>query len=1123
MYKRSCFRDDNEVESLHDEESEELNETLPDTEIQSGEGEKDDEPPQKRQRFELGTENQDFDWELPSSLVDYLHKYIKCHVSDKDVKEKVLIESPVPTNIKPAPELDAYIKNLLQSNSKHLTLKQDKTLKSLHDKVRNIFGPMSKLWAVIDSERDQNPNDDLLEDMGTWFEQTVLLTSQLFNSLAYHRRENILLTLMSTSSKVHEILKDQSSSMDSVDNKLLFGEDFEANLLKESKALKKSESLFTGLSNKSSTSSSSTSWSAGKLPFRKGPLFQGRGRGQQSVWKSPNFYQGKGQERGKRSFSFHKTDNRNTSLPIFKGTSNGKVSFFSEGGFKYHPSRESRGVHRKLESSDTGLSNFKHDQGIQNSLCIKASSSKYSFPSKSGGGGKFASGSRDPSNASQRCNKGSRIHTGPISQLNFSSAKKGFRTETCNKSKEVEQLYPIPPFQNGECFSSEGNTSERGPYVQNRPQRCILFSSSSSRLTEICKVSVEGQAISIPLPVFWTGACTKKFYQNNESSSSSFEKTQYKVDNIFRRHIDTSFMSQRDGDGEGHSNICPYPSGLYNKFSKVSCSTYPQDQIFRGGSRLNESKVESSHGESGTNYSSVRNSSGSRESYDKRCHAIGRSTLFSSHSSSSGTFTISSNSKTTDTRVIFSEKLRVFHKIVTRGKGRTGLVGAKSPPVKWTTSPSSSTATNNFNRCLQAGLGSSLQGLPDRGTVVSWGENVAHKYSGVESSKASTLLLSPYVPINKINSLENRQYSSIDILEKDGGDSQQCFDRSKQTDLGVPFVSQDHDYCRVPTGGSQRRSGHFVQECEGLQRVDVRQTSVSRHLPSKRDPLHGSVCFEVVSPSAPVFFLEDRPLQHISRCISGMLDSSKGICVSTVFSNRESTLEGKGRSVNDSSHNTSLADTSLVSSIIRTFDKESNNDSATAVPSEKSSGASSSSSKKSKLATSGLDSVRGKLQAEGISEKASNLILSSRRDGTTSHYESSWRKWSGWCSQRKIHPFRCPLADILEFLSVSFEEGLEYNTIAGYRSALSAYHEPIDGLSVGSHPLVSKLIAGIFNKRPPKPRYTFIWDVTIVVSFLATQKTDNISDKQLTLKLAMLLALTSSARAHELSSLDPGI
>ena len=518
------------------------------------------------------------------------------------------------------------------------------------------------------------------------------------------------------------------------------------------------------------------------MPFRKGPLFQGRGRGQQSVWKSPNFYQGKGQERGKHSFSFHKTDNRNTSLPIFKGTSNGKVSFFSECGFKYHPSRESRGVHRKLESSDTGLSNFKHDQGIQNSLCIKTSSSKYSFPSKSGGGGKFASGSRYPSNASQRCNKGSRIHTGPISQLNFSSAKKGFRTETCNKSKKVEQLYPIPPFQNGECFSSEGNTSERGPYVQNRPQRCILFSSSSSRLTEICKVSVEGQAISIPLPVFWTGACTKKFYQNNESSSSSFEKTQYKVDNIFRRHIDTSFMSQRDGDGEGHSNICPYPSGLYNKFSKVSCSTYPQDQIFRGGSRLNESKVESSHGESGTNYSSVRNSSGSRESYDKRCHAIGRSTLFSSHSSSSGAFTISSNSKTTDTRVIFSEKLRVFHKIVTRGKGRTGLVGSKSPPVKWTTFPSSSTATNNFNRCLQAGLGSSLQGLPDRGTVVSWGENVAHKYSGVESSKASTLLLSPYVPINKINSLENRQYSSIDILEKDGGGthSRALTDLSKQ-------------------------------------------------------------------------------------------------------------------------------------------------------------------------------------------------------------------------------------------------------------------------------------------------------------------------------------------------------
>ena len=62
MYsKRLRFRSDNEYETSHDDNntaSEEVERNLPDTEIQSGDGEKSaNEPPQKRQRFELGTDN----------------------------------------------------------------------------------------------------------------------------------------------------------------------------------------------------------------------------------------------------------------------------------------------------------------------------------------------------------------------------------------------------------------------------------------------------------------------------------------------------------------------------------------------------------------------------------------------------------------------------------------------------------------------------------------------------------------------------------------------------------------------------------------------------------------------------------------------------------------------------------------------------------------------------------------------------------------------------------------------------------------------------------------------------------------------------------------------------------
>lgn len=80
------------------------------------------------------------------------------------------------------------------------------------------------------------------------------------------------------------------------------------------------------------------------------------------------------------------------------------------------------------------------------------------------------------------------------------------------------------------------------------------------------------------------------------------------------------------------------------------------------------------------------------------------------------------------------------------------------------------------------------------------------------------------------------------------------------------------------------------------------------------------------------------------------------------------------------------------------------------------------------------------------------LVTGARREGTKTAYESSWRKWASWCHQKKICPTRGPLNSILDFLAELFEKGLEYSTICGYRSATSAYHEPINALQKSSIP-----------------------------------------------------------------------
>ena len=59
---------------------------------------------------------------------------------------------------------------------------------------------------------------------------------------SYHRRENIISTLIDSSSKVKDILKHQSKDLNEPTNKFLFREEFETKMLKDSKAIKKSES-----------------------------------------------------------------------------------------------------------------------------------------------------------------------------------------------------------------------------------------------------------------------------------------------------------------------------------------------------------------------------------------------------------------------------------------------------------------------------------------------------------------------------------------------------------------------------------------------------------------------------------------------------------------------------------------------------------------------------------------------------------------------------------------------------------------------------------------------------------------------------------------------------------------
>ena len=168
-----------------------------------------------------------------------------------------------------------------------------------------------------------------------------------------------------------------------------------------------------------------------------------------------------------------------------------------------------------------------------------------------------------------------------------------------------------------------------------------------------------------------------------------------------------------------------------------------------------------------------------------------------------------------------------------------------------------------------------------------------------------------------------------------------------------------------------------------------------------------------------------------------------------------------------------------------------------------------------------VEGVRNSLQKQGISGDAADIICSSWRKSTEKSYSSAWNKWSGWCEERNTDPFSATIAEIADFLTHQFRDGKQYSTINSYRSAISNTHPHIEGYPTGKHPIICRLMQGVFNERPSEPKYSEIWDIDEVLLHLESMADlGDLSFKELTLKTVMLMALSNADRASDLHLLD---
>ena len=320
--------------------------------------------------------------------------------------------------------------------------------------------------------------------------------------------------------------------------------------------------------------------------------------------------------------------------------------------------------------------------------------------------------------------------------------------------------------------------------------------------------------------------------------------------------------------------------------------------------------------------------------------------------------------------------------------------------------------------------------------------------------------------------------------------------------MGLCSITWDPNYHRIPPKQTEHNCRQGFQGEGRFFRVETRPKGVSRASSINGEPSSRFVCISTESSITPVHNLETGSIQSGHKCNASGLVSELPVCL-PLFALRAEFYSRARKNAKYAADNTNMAHSALVvissSNVIRNTsyppkDKQS---------SQRSFMERTSLDHQQNSKVSGMENLRERLSLSGVAGIASSLIANPRRSSSTGNHESAWRKWVDWCRRTQIDTVSCDITPILEFLGEFLDAGYEYRTINSPRSAISAYHQTIDSKDVGSDDKVCKLLNGVFNLRPPQPKYTFIWDVQTVLEYIKVNWPINnvLSDEFLSLKL----------------------
>ncbi|KAI2657252.1 Gag-Pol polyprotein [Labeo rohita] len=126
-------------------------------------------------------------------------------------------------------------------------------------------------------------------------------------------------------------------------------------------------------------------------------------------------------------------------------------------------------------------------------------------------------------------------------------------------------------------------------------------------------------------------------------------------------------------------------------------------------------------------------------------------------------------------------------------------------------------------------------------------------------------------------------------------------------------------------------------------------------------------------------------------------------------------------------------------------------------------------------------SGRDSADLTGPPQAVINTITQARAPSIRQAYALKWGLFADWCSSHWEDPQRCSVGVVLSFLQDKLKRRLSPSTLKAYGVAIAAYHDAVNGLSIGKHHLIARFLRGARRLNPPCSHLIPSWDLSVVL------------------------------------------